>query len=1311
MSLPLPTHRARVRRLTASVLTVLALVGSLLAASNASYAAQPVDEVHYTFTSKTSVAIDWRGDANDVRWGATSAYGNTAQGVAPQWTPWSSAGPFWQLELTGLTAGATYHYSIGGGPDYTFHTPPTGSFRFDAIGDVGDTGTFSHLGDTLSAIAGDDPSFVLMVGDLTYANANGSPIGVVDQHFNDVMSAWSTHAAYIPAWGNHEYDVPGSDDLRNYKGRLLMPNAQTSPGSPDISCCGDDWGWFDAGPVRFIGYPEPWTGAWADWQAKATTLMSQAQSDPSIKYVITYGHRPAYSTGYHPGETQLANILDGFGSTYSKYVLNINGHSHDYERFQPIQGVTHVTVGAPSSVEVPWSSTDPRTAFRAMHLSHLRVELSDTGLRLQSVCDASSFKEDFTCAQGSVIDEYTIGTPPVTPPRTDYYVDKTMSSCNDLGGGTASAPFCTITTGVSRLQPGSTLYVGDGTYPETIKPLVSGTEGSPVTVTGWPGKSPTIGAGVTFGAYLSTKSYVTVSNLTFAGTVSDGIYVTKSDHIVVSGNHVTGAGRPFQSQTAPGISIRATNASTISANTSDHNNGHGIYLTNTSTGNTVADNEASFNAEGWQRNANGINVTSPGNTVLRNVTHDNEDSGINFYTGADNSLAALNVTYNNGDHGIDDLNVTGGRLISNTVFHNCTSGINVEGTSGNYVVENNVSVDNAVYPAYNGISCNRRKGNIGIWDSAPPTTTVDHNLVSLTTSGTMYVFGTAYTSLSAMQAATGQEKDGVQADPQFADTTTGNLQLTEGSPAIDRGDSGVSGSQDRDLLGNPRVRDPNVDNSHASGPRLYDDLGAYEFQPGGAPPASAPTAALTVSPSTGTAPVQVTADASASTDPQGQTLTYAFDFGDGTTTGTQTSPTATHTYTTAGSYTVTVTTTNTSGQSSTASQAVTVEAGAAAPAAALTVSPTSGTAPLQVTADASASTDPQGQTLTYAFDFGDGTTTGTQTSPTATHTYTTAGSYTVTATTTNTSGLTSTATRTVTVSTAAAPTAKLTVSPSSGTAPVQVTADASASTDPQGQTLTYAFDFGDGTTTGTQTSPTATHTYTTAGTYTVTATTTNTSGLTSTATRTVTVSAAPGYVGQVGSATSATATSKTAALAVGQAVPAGDVVVVTAQVAGSVKSVTVTDSAGNKYSPVFNQSDGSGSKLAVLYGALTKPLPAGSTITASFGTTSAYRLVGDELTGVRAVDQKVVKTGKTSTFSSGATKATSAANELVLGVVGLSNGAAPPTWDPGWTPLGDLSTGSSYLDRAYRTPTAKGTFTATGTASGTWTAGVVTFKP
>ena len=64
----------------------------------------------------------------------------------------------------------------------------------------------------------------------------------------------------------------------------------------------------------------------------------------------------------------MPSAVDGLGATFPKFVLNINGHSHNYERFQPISGVTHITDGAASSVETPYCCTDSRSVFRALHL-------------------------------------------------------------------------------------------------------------------------------------------------------------------------------------------------------------------------------------------------------------------------------------------------------------------------------------------------------------------------------------------------------------------------------------------------------------------------------------------------------------------------------------------------------------------------------------------------------------------------------------------------------------------------------------------------------------------------------------------------------------------------------------------------------------------------------------------------------------------------------------------------------------------------------------------------------------------------------
>jgi hypothetical protein len=344
--------------------------------------------------------------------------------VTPSPLPFSSAGPFWEARLTGLQPDAVYHYSIGGGPDATFHTAkPKGSSGFTVLveGDIGDSKTYSRVASVQAQIAGRAPDFVLGVGDLTYANSHGQ--WAADQHFNDVM-AWSLSVAYMPAWGNHEWDSPSADDLRNYKGRFDLPNPQTSPSAPSAGCCGEDWYWFDYGNARFIAYPEPYSSnTWSDWAAHVGPLMDQAQSDPSLNYVVTFGHRPAYSSGHHPGDSALRTALDALGAAHTKYVLNLNGHSHNYERTTPQSGVVHITAGTGGSTleedgSCLWLGGCPApawTAFRAMHHGSLSLHFSATGIQVTALCgpigDSGSNRNDVTCTEGSVMDSYAIGFP------------------------------------------------------------------------------------------------------------------------------------------------------------------------------------------------------------------------------------------------------------------------------------------------------------------------------------------------------------------------------------------------------------------------------------------------------------------------------------------------------------------------------------------------------------------------------------------------------------------------------------------------------------------------------------------------------------------------------------------------------------------------------------------------------------------------------------------------------------------------------------------------------------------------------------
>jgi parallel beta-helix repeat protein len=683
---------------------------------------------------------------------------------------------------------------------------------------------------------------------------------------------------------------------------------------------------------------------------------------------------------------------------------------------------------------------------------------------------------------------------------TLMFVDGSNPSCSDTGTGSSTQPFCKISVAAQKATAGTTVQVAAGTYSEQVSIANSGTSDAPIVFTAAPGASVIVN-GVGNGFSMSNKSFVTINGFFLNGTANYGINIFGGTNVTISNNRVTSAGTPVSGSSKSGIRLTGTTDSLVENNISDHNSDHGILITTGAARNRITGNVVFNNAREFTRAATGIRIyQSPDCVVDHNVMHDNEDSGVESYAGSNNTLFYDNVSYNNGDHGIDNNGVTGEQIISNTVYKNLTAGINVEGTSPNATIENNISVDN-------GIASPRQHSNIRVEASSISGTTMDYDLVNLSTPDTMLIWNSiAYTSLASFQAATGQEAHGLQADPLWANPAGADFHLTAGSPAIDSADSGVAGQPTIDADGNPRVDDPSTPDTGA-GVRTFDDRGAYEFQP----PAidAPPVAALTV---TVPSPLNVSADASASTDGDATPIaSYTFDFGDGSVLAPQAAPTADHTYANGGIYTVTVTVTDTAGLSSTATQTVDAGPADAPPVASVSVTPGTGYAPLPVTADASASTDTDSTPIaTYAFNFGDGSTVvGPQAGATASHTYAAAGTYTVTVTVADTAGYASTAKTTVTVTPDQPPVAALTLSPTSPVANVPVTADASGSMDLDLTPIaTYTFDFGDGSApVGPQVGATASHTYTHTGTFTVQVTVTDTAGLFSTATATAVVGA------------------------------------------------------------------------------------------------------------------------------------------------------------------------------------------------------------
>jgi parallel beta-helix repeat protein len=441
-----------------------------------------------------------------------------------------------------------------------------------------------------------------------------------------------------------------------------------------------------------------------------------------------------------------------------------------------------------------------------------------------------------------------VGTRPasVLAAGTTYYVDNTNVACNDATnlGTTPALPFCKIAKGASVAAAGDTVRVLAGIYAETVTVPVSGSAGLPITYSAATGVTVT-GNGLASGGdafQISSKSYVIVDGFTITGTADNGIYVSGSNHITISNNHVSYSGKPVSGSTRAGIYLTGVIDSTVTGNTTDHNSQDGIRLTTGAVNNLVSNNISFANAEQLQRNATGIQVygsSSYNNTIIHNITYANEDTGLQFYSGAHNNIVIGNLSYGNGDHGIDNLNSPNNIVVGNTIQGNHTAGINFEGTgtgSSGAKVMNNISVDNGIAPITG------QKSNIRVDASSVPGTTMDYNLVYLTSAGTVQIQwnGVNYATLAAFKAAVpGQEVHGLQANPLFIAPVSpagrppalvvGDYHVKAGSPVIDSASADAPSEPVLDLDGNARVDDPAVTNTGA-GVRTYDDRGAYEFQ-------------------------------------------------------------------------------------------------------------------------------------------------------------------------------------------------------------------------------------------------------------------------------------------------------------------------------------------------------------------------------------------------------------------------------------------------------------------------------------------------
>ena len=233
--------------------------------------------------------------------------------------------------------------------------------------------------------------------------------------------------------------------------------------------------------------------------------------------------------------------------------------------------------------------------------------------------------------------------------------------------------------GVSRANRagrGGNVLRNPSTFP------TSGTSGAPIVFTAAPGATVTIPSQAS-GFVISGRSWITVNGFTVTNTSDYGINVSELvvRHDLQQPRELLGSAgerktaRRDQAQQHDRLAGRRQHVrpQQLRGDHGDHRHRRATRCGGTTPSTT---------RRGSQRAAPGIRVyQAAGNTVDGNITHDNEDSGIESYPGANNTLIYNNVSYNNGDHGIDDCDRPAQRIIGNTVYNNVTAGINLEGNS------------------------------------------------------------------------------------------------------------------------------------------------------------------------------------------------------------------------------------------------------------------------------------------------------------------------------------------------------------------------------------------------------------------------------------------------------------------------------------------------------------------------------------------------------------------------------------------------------------------------------------------------------
>jgi 3',5'-cyclic AMP phosphodiesterase CpdA len=295
--------------------------------------------------------------------------------------------------LNGLRPDVTYVYEVlhdGAEPVRgTFRTAPApgrAAFRFTSFGDLG-TGDASWSKSALNRatavrqIEQFDPLFLVLNGDLAYANNNQTAQPQCWDAFMNDMAVSAANRPWMPAPGNHEVEAGGGPlGYASYHTRFDLPDN----GGRDL--CGN-WYGFQVGSVLFVSLDgndivveddasvDPATGqsvyisgyshgAQLRWLER---VLSRARAGTDVDWIVVSIHQFAMSSSATSHGADMG-IREQLMPLFDRYAVDLVlcGHDHDYERTHPVRGTDPGSLLRPSVVSD--ALTDVDTSRGTVHL-------------------------------------------------------------------------------------------------------------------------------------------------------------------------------------------------------------------------------------------------------------------------------------------------------------------------------------------------------------------------------------------------------------------------------------------------------------------------------------------------------------------------------------------------------------------------------------------------------------------------------------------------------------------------------------------------------------------------------------------------------------------------------------------------------------------------------------------------------------------------------------------------------------------------------------------------------------------------------